>query len=75
MVSNQTLATLAVLTGLHEHVRCSADVRTAIMLYAQKILALRDHEHRLAEAENRLPTQFWLEVEAPKVSSLILVRV
>ena len=69
MVSNSTLAAVAVLTGLHEHLRCtSREIQTSIKTYAQKVLALRDKEYRLAEAEHRLPTQFWLEVEAPKVS-------
>ena len=67
MVSNQTLATIAVLTGLHEHVLCSPDVQPAIQLYAHKILLLRDQEYQTADAEGRLPGQFWLDVEAPKV--------
>ncbi|KIP10639.1 hypothetical protein PHLGIDRAFT_494339 [Phlebiopsis gigantea 11061_1 CR5-6] len=66
MVSNQTLATIAVLSGLHEHVRCSPDVQSAIQLYAHKIFLLRDQEYQLADAEGRLPAQFWLDVEAPK---------
>lgn len=68
MVSNQTLATVAVLTGLHEYIRCSSpDVQSAIKLYAHKILLLRDQEQKLADVQHRLPIQFWLEVEAPKV--------
>ena len=67
MVSNQTLATIAVLTGLHEHIRSSSEVQSTIRLYAQKIIVLRDQEYKLADAENRLPNQFWLDVEAPKV--------
>ena len=71
MVSNSTLAAVAVDSGLHEHIRCSSkEVASAIKLYAQKIIALRDQEYRDAEAEERLPNQFWLDLDAPKVCPL-----
>ncbi|GJE84689.1 ribonuclease III [Phanerochaete sordida] len=67
MVSNTALAAVAVHSGLHEYIRCSSkEVASAIKLYAQKIIALSDQEYRDAEAESRLPNQFWLELDAPK---------
>ncbi|EKM59649.1 uncharacterized protein PHACADRAFT_114689 [Phanerochaete carnosa HHB-10118-sp] len=67
MVSNLTLAAVAVESGLYEHVRyCSKEIMSAVKLYVQKIFTLRDQEYRDAEAESRLPNQFWLEVDAPK---------
>lgn len=67
MVSNSTLAVVAVDSGLYKHMRCSSkEMNSSITLYAQKILALRDQEYRDAEAEGRLPNQYWLEVNAPK---------
>lgn len=76
MVSNSTLAAIAVLSGLHEHVRCSSKgVVAAIKLYAQKIQVLREQEHRDAEAEGRLPNQFWLDLDAPKVHLYTFTRV
>lgn len=77
MVSNQTLSAIAVLTGLYKHIRCSSpgDMNASIQLYAHKILALRDEEYKLAKAENRLPTQFWTDVEPPKVRSGSYLRI
>ena len=69
MVSNTTLSTICVLTGLQQYMQyASSDLATAITAYKTKIHALRDEENRLADKERRLPRQFWLEVEPPKVS-------
>lgn len=72
MVSNNALATICVLTGLYETLQyASSDLATSITVYAAKIRALRDEEHKLAEKDHRLPRQFWLEVEPPKASALV----
>ncbi|KAJ3544007.1 hypothetical protein NM688_g5792 [Phlebia brevispora] len=73
MVSNATLATICVLTGLYQHLQyTSGEFFSAIALYAEKIWALADKEHKLAEEEKRSPRQFWLEVDPPKVLSDIV---
>ena len=71
MVSNATLATICVLTGLYEYLQfASSDLATQITLYATKIRALHDEEHSSAAKEQRLPRQFWVEIEPPKVSTI-----
>jgi endoribonuclease Dicer len=73
MVSNAALAAFAVLHGLHVEIRCaSRDVQTAVAAYVQRVRELADEEERCARAEARPRTQFWLAIEAPKVSSLRL---
>ena len=67
MVSNQTLAALCILTGLHKVIQCSGDIGRAITGYEKRINWLKDQEYKRATAERRLPGQFWLEAEPPKV--------
>ncbi|KAI0347065.1 ribonuclease III [Trametopsis cervina] len=75
MVSNQALATLCVLTGLHKTILYGGDMGMAIAAYAQRINILKDQEYKRANAEGRLPGQFWLEAEPPKVLSDVVESV
>ena len=73
MVSNATLATICVLTGLYEHLQfASSDLANQITLYVAKIRALCDEELSTAAKEQRLPRQFWVEIEPPKVNQTSL---
>lgn len=68
MVSNTTIAAICALSGLHVYIQCaSRDFIAIIDAYAVKISELEKAELALAKREGRSPTQFWLEVEAPKV--------
>ena len=68
MVTNSTLATICVLTGLHDYVQHSSpDLSRNIAMYAETIRRIRDEEDKQSKAEGRVPIQFWAEVEAPKV--------
>ena len=68
MVSNTTLATICVLSGLYKHLQfASSDLANQIAEHVTKIRTLHDEEHKAAEKENRLPCQFWVEEEPPKV--------
>ncbi|KAI0091960.1 hypothetical protein BDY19DRAFT_1027492 [Irpex rosettiformis] len=75
MVSNQTLAALCVLTSLHEAVQCGGDIGRAITAYGKRINGLKAQEYKSATTERRLPGQFWLEVEPPKILSDIIESV
>ena len=71
MVSNTTLATICVLSGLYKHLQfASSDLANQITEHVAKIQALHDAEHKAAQKENRLPCQFWVEEEPPKVHPL-----
>ncbi|KAI0698923.1 hypothetical protein BC835DRAFT_1333420 [Cytidiella melzeri] len=72
MVSNQTLAALCVVTGLHEAAQCSGDIGRAITGYAKRINTLKDQEYKRARVAGQLPGQFWLEAEPPKILSDIV---
>lgn len=73
MVSNSTLSAICVVTGLFEYIQLSAgNVRSAISNYAKKLRYLRDQEYKRALSESRLPGQFWLEAEPPKVCVRVL---
>lgn len=71
MVSNTTLATICVLSGLHTYLQFSSkDLSIATSICVAKVRTLHDTEHKLAENEGRLPCQFWMELELPKASPL-----
>ena len=75
MVSNSALSAVCVTTGLFEYIQLSGgNVRLAISNYAKKVRALRDEEYKRALSESRLPGQFWLEAEPPKVCFCILSK-
>lgn len=75
MVSNQTLGALCILTGLHEGVQHaqSVEFQKAIAGYTKRLGWLKEQEYKCAVAENRLPGQFWLEAEPPKVKFTVLL--
>jgi hypothetical protein len=56
------------MTGLHELAQYGSDIGRAIAGYAKRIHGLQHEEYKRARVEGRLPTQFWLEAEPPKVS-------
>ena len=73
MVSNQTLAAFCVHIGLHQHMYIdSGDLKTAIQKYVDFLWERQRTEHALAEQEQRLPGQYWLDVpmEPPKVCAI-----
>ncbi|OBZ71925.1 Endoribonuclease Dicer 1 [Grifola frondosa] len=76
MVSKYALAALCVHIGLHEHIRhASPDLEKSIRAYAENLRVQQDNEFKLAAIENRLPGQYWMELEPPKVLSDVVESV
>ena len=68
MVSNRTLAAFCVHLELHRHIQhAQGQLANAIHVYSTRMRESRRAEYRLAAAEQRLPGQYWLEDDAPKV--------
>lgn len=71
MVSNATLATISVLSGLHRHLRHSSeDLSKAFAIFEKELRDLQDKENGEAREENRPLKQYWLELSPSKVSHL-----
>lgn len=71
MVSNAALAAVCVWSGLYEYaLHESHPMKNSIREYALKLKANQIKEYQAAENEGRSPGQFWLEIVAPKVSSM-----
>jgi endoribonuclease Dicer len=45
----------------------SYQLASSIQIYADKLKSKQTEEYKLAEKEGRLPGQYWLEIEPPKV--------
>ena len=76
MVSNTTLAALCVWSGLHEHLMFDSYIlANSIQLYADRVKVRQVEEYAFAENENRLPGQYWLDIEPPKVFYLMSFKV
>lgn len=72
MVSNSALAAITVLTGLHRCIQHSTpDLDIAIQRFAEEVTRRRDEEENAASRECRLPGQYWVELETPKVTALL----
>ncbi|KAI0035664.1 hypothetical protein K488DRAFT_42913 [Vararia minispora EC-137] len=70
MVSNSALAAVCVEAQLHEHIMFeSLSLANSMDAYAAKIKAKQREEYELAAQEGRLPGQYWLDVDAPKILS------
>ena len=70
MVSNSTLAAVCVYSGLHEHLLFeSPNIASSIQAYSEQLDTVQRMEYDLAENEGRLPGQYWLDIEQPKVTS------
>jgi endoribonuclease Dicer len=68
MVANSTLAAVSVWSGLHEHLLFeSYTLATNMQTYADQLKLKQAQEYELADKEGRLPGQYWLEIEPPKV--------
>ncbi|EAU84711.2 hypothetical protein CC1G_00230 [Coprinopsis cinerea okayama7 len=73
MVANSTLATVCILSGIYKHlVFGSYQLSSAIEDYAEAINERADKEYALAEQENRMPGQFWPDIEPPKALSDVI---
>ena len=68
MVSNSALAAVCIQAGLHEHLIFeSFTLANNIQFYAENLKAKQAEEYQAAVNEDRMPGQYWLEVEPPKV--------
>ncbi len=68
MVSNTALAALSAWSGLHKHLLIeSYSLANNIQTCVNELNCKREEESKLAAAEDRLPGQYWLEIEPPKV--------
>lgn len=68
MVSNSTLATLCVRSGIHELVDVRAHrLGDTLDRFAKEVDAKHQEEHILAAKEKRPPGQYWLDLECSKV--------
>lgn len=69
MVSNSALAAVCVWAGLHEHLLFESYVLNAdIKAYADDLKRRQETEYEDAQREGRIPGQYWVDVEPPKVS-------
>lgn len=76
MISNETLAAFCVDVGLYNYFRhASPEVGAAISAYMHKIEKAKRDEYASAEQDGRLPGQYWLNTNPPKVRSADLVVV
>ena len=68
MVSNSVLAAVSVHYGLHKFLMIESEsVKKAIDKYVPELEENQREEYALAEKEGRMPGQYWLEVDPPKV--------
>ena len=68
MVSNSVLAAISVHYGLHKFLMIESEsVKKAIDKYVPELEENQREEYALAEKEGRMPGQYWLEVDPPKV--------
>lgn len=68
MVSNSALAAVCVWAGLHEHLLFeSYPLENNIRAYADDLKTRQKAEYELASQESRLPGQYWVDIEPPKV--------
>ncbi|KAH9938657.1 ribonuclease III domain-containing protein [Fomitopsis serialis] len=73
MISNETLAAFCVDVGLYHSFRhASPDVGAAISAYVDKVEKAKRDEYASAEQDGRLPGQYWLSTNPPKVLSDIV---
>lgn len=71
MVSNSALAAVCVWSGLQEHLLFeSPQLAASIQGYTDELKQRQQQEYSLAEQEGRSPGQYWLDIEAPKVSRI-----
>ncbi|KAF8591451.1 ribonuclease III [Ramaria rubella] len=76
MVSNSTLAAVCVYSGLHAHLLFeSHTIASSIQAYSKDLDRARQAEYTRAERESRLPGQYWVDVEQPKVLSDVVESV
>jgi endoribonuclease Dicer len=68
MVTNTALATICVETELYKYIiHDSPTLQTSIDEYVRELKKSRNVEYQLAESEGRMPGQYWVDVEPPKV--------
>jgi endoribonuclease Dicer len=68
MVSNSALAAVCVWSGLQEHLLFeSYALASNMQSYVDELQMKQAQEYELAAREERLPGQYWLEIEPPKV--------
>ena len=68
MVTNTALATICVETELYKYIiHDSQTLQTSIDEYVRELKKARNMEYQLAESEGRMPGQYWVDVEPPKV--------
>lgn len=70
MVSNSALAAVCVWSGLHEYLLFeSPQLEHSIRAYCNELQICQQREYELAQEERRMPGQYWLDKEPPKVYS------
>lgn len=68
MVTNTALAAVCVETGLHEHIiHDSTALTEGVKEYSKILWKARTTEYGLAKEENRMPGQYWADIDPPKV--------
>lgn len=74
MVSNSVLAAVSVHHGLHKFLMIESEsVKNAIDKYVPELEENQREEYALAEKEGRMPGQYWLEVDPPKVCIVAII--
>ena len=72
MVSNSALAALCVKCGIHNLVDMRAHgVLNGLDVYMSAVTAALQEEQRASTREGRLPGQYWLRIQTPRVCLLI----
>lgn len=76
MVSNSTLAAVCVYSGVHEHLIFeSQSIASSIQAYSELLDSARKADEVRSKIEGRLPGQYWVDIEQPKVLSDVLESV
>ena len=72
MVTNTALATICIESGLYKHIiHTSTTLASSIEVYKEHLDRARALEYQLADTEGRMPGQYWVDIEPPKVTSNI----
>ncbi|KIJ56735.1 hypothetical protein M422DRAFT_57385 [Sphaerobolus stellatus SS14] len=76
MVSNSTLAAVCVYSRIHEFLLYESELITnSINVYSELLEEARKKDEIQANYEGRLPGQYWVDIEQPKVLSDVLESV
>ena len=68
MVTNTALATVCIESGLAKYLLQDSETLTIqIDAFEKELTKARNDEYELARDEGRMPGQYWVDVEPPKV--------